>query len=159
LASRGDWNHIEIARLAKQLLDAGVEINMGAHGQREGLGAHWELWMLAQGGMTPHEALRAATLHGARYLGLDEDIGSLEVGKLADIVVIAGNPLKDIRQSDDVKYTMVNGRLYEAKTMNEVGNRERKRPPLFWEREGGKAARGGPGMHDALGCSCGLGRH
>jgi imidazolonepropionase-like amidohydrolase/Tol biopolymer transport system component len=159
LAARGDWNHFEVARLAKQLLDAGVEVNLGAHGQREGLAAHWELWMLEQGGMTPHEALRAATLHGARYLGLDEDLGSLEKGKLADLVVVAGNPLEDLRKSDDVKYTMINGRLYEAATMNEVGNRERKRRPLFWEREGGEAARGSTSTHEHLGCSCELGRH
>lgn len=159
LASRGDWNHIEIARTAKHLLDAGVEVNVGGHGQREGLAAHWEIWMLAQGGFTPHEALRAATLHGARYLGLDEDIGSIEPGKLADIVVISGDVLEDIRKSDDVRYTMVNGRLYDAKTMNEVGTRERKRKPLFWEREGGAAAVSGTTVHEHLGCSCDRGRH
>lgn len=159
LASRGDWNHIEIARTAKHLLDAGVEVNVGGHGQREGLAAHWEIWMLAQGGFTPHEALRAATLHGARYLGLDEDIGSIEPGKLADIVVISGDVLEDIRKSDDVRYTMVNGRLYDAKTMNEVGTRERKRKALFWEREGGAAAVSGTTVHEHLGCSCDRGRH
>ena len=72
LASRGDWNHIDIARLCKQLLDAGVEIQLGAHGQREGLAAHWELWSFVQGGMSTHQALRAATLAGAHYLGLDQ---------------------------------------------------------------------------------------
>ncbi len=159
LASRGDWNHIEIARTAKQLADAGVQVNIGGHGQREGLAAHWEIWMLAQGGMTPHEALRAATLNGAKYLGLDHDLGSIEVGKLADIAVIAGNPLEDIRKSDDVKYTMINGRLYETRTMNEVGTRERARKPLFWEREGGKAASGKASVDHGPGCSCGLGRH
>ena len=89
--------------------------------------------MLVQGGMTPHQALYSATLQGARHLGMDSDLGSLEPGKLADLVVIDGNPLEDIRQSENVTYTMVNGRLYDAVTMNEIGNRERAREQLWWE--------------------------
>ena len=77
-------------------------VNTGAHGQREGLGLHWELWMLVQGGLTPHEALRCATANGAKSLGMDRDIGTLEPGKLADVIVIDGNPLQDIRQSEKV---------------------------------------------------------
>jgi hypothetical protein len=133
-ASDGDWNHFDIARLCKKLSDAGVRINMGAHGQREGLGAHWEMWMLVQGGMTPLEAIRAATANGAHYLGLDGDIGSLEAGKLADLVVIDGNPVADIRVSEKVVYTVVNGRMFDAATMDEVGNHPRKRGRFFWEK-------------------------
>ena len=132
LAGRGDWNHIAIARLCKQLMDAGVDIQLGAHGQREGLAAHWELWSFVQGGMTPHEALRAGTLMGARYLGLDRDLGSLEVGKLADLIVIDGDVLKDIRRSENVRYTVANGRVFDAKTMDELAPRPRKRPAPYW---------------------------
>ena len=64
MASEGDWNHISIAEGCKQLYDAGVGVNLGAHGQREGLAAHWEMWMFEQGGMTPHEALRSSTPRG-----------------------------------------------------------------------------------------------
>ena len=134
-ADDGDWNHFSIARLSKQLSDAGVMVNLGAHGQREGLGAHWELWMFVQGGMTPLEAIRACTFNSARYLGLDADIGSIEVGKLADLAVIEGNPLENIRLTEKVRYTILNGRIYDAATMNQIGNHPAKRRPFFWEAQ------------------------
>ena len=120
----------------KKLSDAGVMINLGAHGQLQGLGAHWELWMLQQGGMTNMEALHCATINGAISLGMDEQIGSLKPGKLADLIVLDKNPLQDIRNSEFVKYTMVNGRLYDAATMNEIGNYDRKRTKFYFEQPG-----------------------
>jgi imidazolonepropionase-like amidohydrolase/Tol biopolymer transport system component len=132
MAPEDDFNHIAIAKGAKRLLDAGVSIQLGAHGQREGLGAHWEMWMFVQGGMTPLEALRCATLNGAHYLGLDKDLGSLEPGKLADIAVIDGNPVTNIRDSEKVRWTIVNGRVYDATTLNEEGGRPRAK--YYWER-------------------------
>ncbi|MEN2592498.1 amidohydrolase family protein, partial [Acinetobacter baumannii] len=80
-------------------------------------------------------ALKAGTWNGAKYLGLDADIGSLEAGKLADLIVVDGNPLADIRQSEKVLYTVVNGRLYDAATMNEMGNHPRERSKYWWERQ------------------------
>lgn len=133
-AEEGDWNHVDIARGAKAIQEAGGLVQLGAHGQLQGLGAHWELWMLAQGGMSPLEALRAATLDGAKYLGLDGELGSIRAGKLADLVVLGGNPLADIRQSERVEQVMLNGRLYDARTLNEIGGRPRPRPRLYWER-------------------------
>jgi imidazolonepropionase-like amidohydrolase/Tol biopolymer transport system component len=129
-----DWNVVTVARAVAELSKAGVKVNIGAHGQREGLAAHWEMWMMVKGGMTPHEALRAATWNGARYLGLDADIGSLEPGKLADLVVIDGDVLRDIRVSDRVAQVMVGGRLYDSQTMNELGASPRERRPFFFER-------------------------
>ncbi|MEX0722131.1 MAG: amidohydrolase family protein [Balneolaceae bacterium] len=128
--------HILTAQSSKLLTDAGVKVNLGAHGQLQGLGAHWELWMFEQGGMTNLEALRAATLNGAHYLGMDHEIGSLEEGKLADLVVLDKNPLDDIQNTNTVRYTMVNGRLFDAATMNEVGNQSKVRLPFWWERDG-----------------------
>src|SRR5436190_6702751 len=133
LAPDDEWNHFDLAKLATRLNNKGVSVQLGAHGQREGLGAHWELWMFVQGGMTPLQALRAATLNGAHYLGLDKDIGSLEPGKLEDLIVLDANPLEKIRNSESVHYTAVNGRIYDAATMNEAGNHPRARQPFFFE--------------------------
>ena len=133
MAPEDEFNHFNEARIAAGLDKDGVLVNTGAHGQREGLGLHWEIWMLVQGGLTPHEALRCATANGAKSLGMDRDIGTVQAGKLADLVVIDGNPLQDIRQSEKVVWTMVNGRLYDAATLNETGSRERKRAKYWWE--------------------------
>lgn len=129
-----EFNHIQNARICKQLSDAGVRVNIGAHGQREGLAAHWEIWMLVQGGMTPHEALTAATINGAAYLGLDKDLGSIEKGKLADLVVLGKNPLENIRHTDTVQTVAINGVLYDAETMHEIHEGGRVRERFFWRR-------------------------
>jgi len=121
MAAEDDYSYINTSRAAKALLDAGVKVNLGAHGQLQGLGAHWELWMLAQGGMTPHQALRAATLHGAEYLGLDQDLGSIAAGKLADLVVLDADPLANIRNSTAIRYVVLNGKIYNGETLERVG--------------------------------------
>ena len=133
MAPDDDFNHVLISQGAKQIADAGGMVLLGSHGQLQGLGAHWELWMLQQGGMTPMEALRAATIDGARYLGLDGDIGSLDKGMVADLIVLDRNPLENIRNSDSVSMVMLNGRLYDAKTLNEIGNQTRTRLPFWFE--------------------------
>jgi len=133
IAPEGEWNHLLAAKNARALRAAGVSVQLGAHGQREGLAAHWELWMLVQGGMTPHQALEAGTLAGARYLGLDQDVGSIEVGKLADLVVLDANPLDDIRLSTKLRYVLANGRLYDSATMNEIAPEAKPRAPFWWE--------------------------
>jgi imidazolonepropionase-like amidohydrolase/Tol biopolymer transport system component len=131
-----EYNHVEIAKVAKELNDLGVSVQLGAHGQREGLGAHWELWMFAQGGMTPLQALRAGTLSGAQYLGMEKDIGSLEPGKLADLLVLDANPLENIRNTTSIRYTVANGRVFEAMTVNELGKPAHK--PFWFEQPGGE---------------------
>ena len=147
--------HILTSQSCTKLQNAGVNINLGAHGQLQGLGAHWELWMLQQGGMTNLQALRSATLNGAAYLGMDKEIGSIEAGKLADLLVLDKNPLQDIRNTESIRYTMVNGRLYDAENMNELGNYKRQRLPFFFEQEGSGNAwpmYGDSFLHS--GCSC-----
>jgi imidazolonepropionase-like amidohydrolase/Tol biopolymer transport system component len=152
-----DFGYITNAQTAKALLDAGAKVQLGAHGQLQGLGAHWEMWMFVQGGMTPLQAIRAATLHGAQYLGLDGDIGSLEAGKLADLIVLNQNPLENIQNSESILYVMKNGRLYDAETMNEIGNYQRQRSQFFWEnaRTSEAFVWKGPGIgFGEIHCSC-----
>ncbi len=134
MAPEEEYNHIRASQVCKALTDRGVKVNLGAHGQLAGLGAHWELWMFVQGGMTPMQALRSVTLNGAHYVGLDADLGSLQPGKLADFIVLEKNPLDDIRNSESIRQTVLNGRLYDAKTMNEISPQERPRGKFFWEQ-------------------------
>lgn len=143
-----EWNHVNAARNAKALLDAGVSVQLGAHGQREGLAAHWEMWMFVQGGMTPLQALRCATINGARYLGLDGDIGSLETGKLADLIVLDKNPLANIRDTESIRFVMQNGRLYDGQRLDEVGNHPRRRGSFYFERANGEGGTTSSGTAD-----------
>jgi imidazolonepropionase-like amidohydrolase/Tol biopolymer transport system component len=121
------------AREAKALADRGVMVSIGAHGQEEGLASHWEMWSFVRGGMTPLEALKAATVTPATHLGYIKDIGTIEAGKLADLVIMNANPLDDIRNTDKIDRVMLNGRLYEAATMNEIVTGTRKRAKYYWE--------------------------
>ncbi|MFK8051459.1 MAG: amidohydrolase family protein [Woeseiaceae bacterium] len=133
MAPDADYFHIVSARTSKQLADAGVAVSIGAHGQREGLASHWEMWGFAQGGMSAIEALATATTQPARHLGMADDIGSIEVGKLADLVVIDADISEDIFKSDKVSLVMLNGRLYDAATMNEMLTGERETAPMYWQ--------------------------
>ena len=136
LVPEDDFYHFELAKTVKDYVRMGGKAQLGAHGQLQGLGAHWELWMLAQGGLTPLESLRCATLYGAQYLGLDGDLGSIEPGKLADLVVLDKNPLEDIRNSESIRYVMADGRLFSADNMDEIYPEQKQRAPFFWEGRG-----------------------
>lgn len=116
----------------KDLVEAGGKTGVGSHGQLQGLGYHWELWALQSGGMSNHDALRAATLMGAEAIGLGGDLGSLEGGKLADLVVLEENPLDDIRNTNTIRFVMKNGRLYDGDTLDEMWPRERAAPDEPW---------------------------
>ncbi|MBK7800480.1 MAG: PD40 domain-containing protein [Saprospiraceae bacterium] len=131
-----DNGHILTSKSCKALQDNGVNINLGSHGQIQGIGAHWELWMFVQGGMSPMQALRSATLNGAKYIGMDQEIGSIKAGKLADLVIMEKNPLDDIRNSESITHTMINGRLYNAEDMEQIYPENKKRTKFYWELPG-----------------------
>ena len=135
---RGQWfrdeQHVfeRHARFVRDLVEAGGRAGVGSHGQLQGLGYHWELWAMAAAGMKPHDALRMATIMGAGAIGLGKDLGSIEPGKLADLVVLTGNPLDDLRNTNTVERVMLNGRLYDGDTLDETYPRERPLPALWW---------------------------
>jgi Tol biopolymer transport system component/imidazolonepropionase-like amidohydrolase len=121
MATDEDWHHIDVAASALKVMQAGGRVCLGGHGQMQGLGPHWELRAFVQGGMTPLQALRVATLYPAQTLGLDQDLGSIEPGKLADFVVLEKNPLESIENSTSVALVVKNGTAY---TPDELARRK-----------------------------------
>ena len=137
-ALRRNWFHpnqyvfSKFAEQALKLVRAGGKVGVGAHGELQGLGYHWELWALHSGGFSNFEALRAATRHGAEMIGISQDVGTLEVGKLADLVVLTANPLEDIRAIAAIRYVMQGGVMRDAETLDEIWPVSQSAPELNW---------------------------
>ncbi len=122
----------KIAAQAAKIQRAGGLVGVGGHGQLQGLGVHWEMWALSLGGMTPREVLKAATIDGAHIIGLGGDLGSLEVGKLADLVVLERNPLDNIHYTNTIRYVMKNGELFEGDSLDRLWPQKKEIPPFWW---------------------------
>ena len=129
---KDEYTYPQAAESAVKILQAGGKVCVGGHGEFPGLSFHWELWSLQQGKATNLEALRAATLTGAEAIGLGQDLGSIEVGKLADLVVLDRNPLDDIHNTTAIQYVMKNGELFQASTLDELWPAQKKAGPFWW---------------------------
>ncbi|HBQ58710.1 MAG TPA: amidohydrolase, partial [Balneolaceae bacterium] len=117
----------------KDLFEAGGRAGVGSHGQLQGLGYHWELWAMQSGGISEHDILKVATIQGAEAIGLDTDLGTIEEGKLADLLILNSNPLDDIRNSKDLEFILKNGYMYEAETLDEVFPNQKELPTFWWQ--------------------------
>lgn len=126
-----DYGSALYAQAMADIIAEGGYGAVGGHGQFIGLDTHFEIWMAASA-LGPMGALEVATAHPARFLGADQDLGSLVPGKLADLLVLDSNPLEDIRNTADALYVMKDGVLYDASTLDEVWPRQRRFGDPYW---------------------------
>lgn len=133
--AKDQYNFTRLAESLAKVVRAGGKVCVGSHGQLQGIAFHWEMWAMGTG-MSPMEVLRAATLTGAEGLGYAADLGSLEKGKMADMVILDKNPLDDIRNTASIRYVMKNGELFEGNTLDQVWPEQKKLPPLWWWNDG-----------------------
>jgi imidazolonepropionase-like amidohydrolase len=93
------------------------------------------MWALKSGGLSNHEVLRSATLYGAQAIGYDQDLGSIEPGKLADLLVLNKDPLENIRNTNTIRRVMKGGDMWEADTLNQVWPVEKKLAEPWWWKD------------------------
>lgn len=124
----------EMAREIHKLASAGVSVHISGHGQMHGLDKHWEMDLLSRGGFTAAEIIATATINSARYLGLDSQLGSIEAGKLADLVILDANPLDDIHNARQIDRVMQNGVLYRGADASRIYPNPEPPGKQYWFR-------------------------
>jgi imidazolonepropionase-like amidohydrolase/Tol biopolymer transport system component len=132
--SSGNFNYsfVQTAKDLKKVINAGGLVSVGSHGEMSGLGMHWEMWYLAMGGLSPDQVLKAGTITAAKKIGLDEEIGSIERGKIADFLILNTNPLNNIRNTADIKYVVKEGTIYDAESMTQLYPNYKILPKQDW---------------------------
>lgn len=132
-----EWGSLDASRLpvlaadAATLAESGALVGMGSHGDDPGIGFHYEMEAHAMGGMAPMAVLHAATAGAAETIGRLGDMGTLEVGKYADLLVFDADPLADIRHTRSLSLVMRGGQLFDASTLDELWP-ERRNLPEPW---------------------------
>ncbi len=134
----GEYRFPAIAADAARLQAEGGLVGIGSHGEAPGIGFHWEMELHRAGGMTPLAVLHAATIGSAETIGRNSDLGSIEPGKIADLVVLGADPSADIRNARAVTWVMRDGHLYDARDLAEVWPSARALSPSWFA--GGDAA-------------------
>jgi Tol biopolymer transport system component len=136
-----EWGSIDASRLpvlaadAARLAESGALVGMGSHGDEPGIGFHYEMEAHAMGGMKPMAVLHAATAGAAETIGRLGDMGTLEVGKYADLLVFDADPLADIRHTRSLSLVMRGGRLFDASTLDELWPERRSLPPPWFAND------------------------
>ncbi len=126
-----DYSFPLVAQGMADVIAEGGSGAIGSHGQMHGIGSHWEIWMAASA-TGPLGALEVATVQGVRFLGAEDDLGSIAVGKLADLVVLNSNPLDDIRNTTDIRYVVQGGVVYDGDTLDEVWPKPKPYGERWW---------------------------
>jgi len=112
-----DYHFLAVGQQAVRLQEMGAPVAVGTAGKWPGLGVHWEMWALGMSGISAHGALQAATVTAAVALGLRSELGTIEVGKVADLVVLDADPLTDLKSTRATRYVMKGGRLFDGSTL------------------------------------------
>jgi Tol biopolymer transport system component len=128
----GEYLFPRIAESSAKVQRGGGLIGIGSHGEMPGIGFHWELQAHVMGGMTPAEALHAGTIDSAAVIGREKQIGSIEPGKMADLVILGRDPLASITNTLAINAVMQGGILRDGGTMDELWPKVRPIPRRWY---------------------------